>query len=89
MGKIVDVGANPKAGFGTGFEFAGLLIVAGGLAAMLLIDPEGRSRALQRRDALPKEPALGRRAPATAVESFRKGTAHHGDETTLETPIWR
>jgi MFS family permease len=40
MGMIVDVGANPKAGFGTGFEFAGLLIVAGGLAAMLLIDPK-------------------------------------------------
>jgi MFS family permease len=40
MGVIVDVGANPKAGFGTGFEFAGLLIVAGGLVAMLLIDPK-------------------------------------------------
>ncbi|MBV9567694.1 MAG: MFS transporter [Hyphomicrobiales bacterium] len=40
MGMVVDVGANPKAGFGTGFEFAGLLIVAGGLAAMLLIDPK-------------------------------------------------
>ena len=40
MGMIVDVGANPKAGFGTGFEFAGLLIVAGGLVAMLLIDPK-------------------------------------------------
>ncbi len=40
MGMIVDVGANPKAGFGTGFQFAGLLIAAGGLAAMLLIDPK-------------------------------------------------
>jgi MFS family permease len=40
MGKIVDVGANPEAGFRTGFEFAGLLIACGGLAAMALIDPE-------------------------------------------------
>jgi MFS family permease len=40
MGVIVDVGADPKSGFGTGFEFAGLLIAGGGLAAMLLIDPE-------------------------------------------------
>ncbi|MBV9517162.1 MAG: MFS transporter [Hyphomicrobiales bacterium] len=40
MGRLVDVGADPRAGFGTGFQFAGLLIVAGGLAAMLLIDPK-------------------------------------------------
>ena len=58
MGKIVDVGANPQAGFGTGFEFAGLLIAGGGLAAMLLIDPEA-DLARFNADALPNEPALG------------------------------
>jgi MFS family permease len=58
MGMLVDVGANPKAGFGTGFEFAGLLIVAGGLAAMLLIDPKTD---LARFNAIvsAKRPALG------------------------------
>jgi len=40
MGMLVDVGANPRAGFATGFELAGLLIAGGGLAAMLLIDPK-------------------------------------------------
>jgi hypothetical protein len=58
MGRIVDVGANPQEGFGTGFEFAGLLIAGGGLAAMLLIDPEAD---LARFDASasPKQPVLG------------------------------
>jgi MFS family permease len=40
MGLIVDVGADPAAGFRTGFEFAGVLIGCGGFAALLLIDPE-------------------------------------------------
>lgn len=40
MGLIVDVGANPAAGFRTGFELAGVLIACGGFAAMLLVDPE-------------------------------------------------
>jgi MFS family permease len=61
MGKIVDVGANPKAGFATGFEFAGLLILAGGLAAMLLIDPKA-DLARFNAEAAPEAPA-----PATAV----------------------
>ena len=56
MGMIVDVGANPKAGFGTGFEFAGLLIVAGGLAAMLLIDPKADLERFNA-EAAPEEPA--------------------------------
>jgi len=40
MGHIVDVGINPAQGFRDGFLFAGLLIVAGGIIAMLLINPE-------------------------------------------------
>jgi MFS family permease len=62
MGKIVDVGANPKAGFGTGFEFAGLLILAGGLAAMLLIDPKA-DLARFNAEALPKAPAQAAAVP--------------------------
>jgi MFS family permease len=58
MGMIVDVGANPKAGFGTGFEFAGLLIVAGGLAAMLLIDPKADLERFNA-EAVAKQPVLG------------------------------
>jgi hypothetical protein len=40
MGHIIDVGINPAQGFRDGFMFAGLLIVAGGIIAMLLINPE-------------------------------------------------
>ena len=61
MGMIVDVGANPKEGFGTGFEFAGLLIVAGGLAAMVLIDPKADLERFNA-EATPEGPA-----PVTAV----------------------
>lgn len=40
MGHIVDVGANPAEGFRDGFMLAGVLIIAGGLIAMILIGPE-------------------------------------------------
>ncbi|MBS0521948.1 MAG: MFS transporter [Proteobacteria bacterium] len=40
MGHIVDVGANPAQGFRHGFLLAGLLIVAGGVIAMVLINPQ-------------------------------------------------
>ena len=40
MGAIVDVGANPAAGFRTGFFVAGVFVAAGGVIAMLLINPE-------------------------------------------------
>lgn len=40
MGHIVDVGANPAAGFRSGFEFGGTVIAIGGLIAMALIHPE-------------------------------------------------
>ena len=40
MGHIVDVGADPAQGFRDGFMFGGLLIIAGGLIAMVLINPE-------------------------------------------------
>lgn len=39
MGLIVDVGANPAAGFRTGYTYAGVLVAAAGVAAALLIDP--------------------------------------------------
>lgn len=40
MGHIVDAGANPAQGFRDGFLLAGLLVVAGGVIAMLLINPQ-------------------------------------------------
>ena len=40
MGHIVDVGADPAQGFRDGFMFGGLLIMVGGLIAMVLINPE-------------------------------------------------
>lgn len=40
MGHIVDIGANPAAGFRTGFLFAGMLVAAGGIVAVWLINPE-------------------------------------------------
>jgi MFS family permease len=54
MGHIVDVGANPAQGFRDGFLMAGILILAGGVIAMLLISPEDdlarfRRRAVQSR----------------------------------------
>jgi MFS family permease len=44
MGLIVDVGANPEAGFRTGFTYAGVLVAAAGLAAALLIHPQADLR---------------------------------------------
>jgi MFS family permease len=40
MGHLVDVGANPAAGFRDGFFFAGIIIACGGALSLLLIDPE-------------------------------------------------
>ena len=39
MGHIVDIGPNPAQGFRDAFLFAGLLIVAGGALAMILVHP--------------------------------------------------
>jgi len=50
MGHIVDVGANPAQGFRDGFMFAGLLIVAGGALAMILINPNGDLERFRRRE---------------------------------------
>lgn len=61
MGHIVDVGVNPAQGFRDGFLFAGLLIVAGGVVAMLMIHPErdlARFRKRELIDADQKLPAL-------------------------------
>jgi MFS transporter, ACS family, D-galactonate transporter len=44
MGLMVDVGANPATGFRTGFIDAGLLVVAAGIVAALLIDPQADLR---------------------------------------------
>jgi MFS family permease len=41
MGLLVDVGADPAAGFRTGFLYAGLLVAVCGGGAALLIDPQG------------------------------------------------
>ncbi len=50
MGHIVDVGANPAQGFRDGFMFAGLLIVAGGVLAMILINPNRDLERFRRRE---------------------------------------
>ncbi|MGA7807754.1 hypothetical protein [Bradyrhizobium sp.] len=52
MGRIVDVGVNPAQGFRDGFLFAGLLILAGGFVAMLLINPESDLARFGRREAM-------------------------------------
>ncbi len=44
MGLIVDVGANPEAGFRYGYVCAGTLVVACGLAAAVLIEPQADLR---------------------------------------------
>jgi len=44
MGLIVDVGANPEAGFRAGFTYAGLLVAAAGITAALLIHPQADLR---------------------------------------------
>jgi hypothetical protein len=51
MGHIVDVGINPAQGFRDGFMFAGLLIVAGGALAMILINPNSDLERFRRREA--------------------------------------
>lgn len=50
MGLVVDINADPAAGFRTGYLYAGILVAALGAAAALLIDPEhdlARFRALR------------------------------------------
>jgi hypothetical protein len=44
MGRIVDVGATPEAGFRAGFTYAGLLVAAAGVTAALLIHPQADLR---------------------------------------------
>jgi MFS transporter, ACS family, D-galactonate transporter len=41
MGLIVDVGANPIAGFRAGYLYAGALVIVLGFLAAVLIDPQG------------------------------------------------
>jgi MFS family permease len=40
MGRIVDIDADPSAGFRTGYLYAGLLVAALGAMAAALINPE-------------------------------------------------
>lgn len=61
MGHMVDVGANPAAGFRDGFLFAGLLITAGGAIAMFLIHPASDLARFRKRELIgadQKLPAL-------------------------------
>jgi MFS family permease len=44
MGFIVDVGANPEAGFRTGYIYAGALVAASGVLAAVLIEPQADLR---------------------------------------------
>ena len=40
MGRIVDINADPSAGFRMGYLYAGALVATLGAAAALLIDPD-------------------------------------------------
>lgn len=40
MGIVIDVGANPAAGYRTALVFVGALVIVGGLSGFFLIDPE-------------------------------------------------
>jgi MFS family permease len=48
MGLIVDVGANPEAGFRAGYLYAGALVAAAGLLAAVLIHPQADLRRFRR-----------------------------------------
>ncbi len=53
-GHIVDVGLDPATGFRQGFLFAGALIAAGGLIAMVLIDPASDLARFKQRERRPE-----------------------------------
>ena len=59
MGWIVDVGKNSVDGFQTGFTVAGLFIVAGGLIALALINPEADIARFRRQRGIDTSPASG------------------------------
>ncbi|WP_242540186.1 MFS transporter [Trinickia mobilis] len=56
MGLIVDVGTDPVDGFRTGYLYAGLLVIALGIVAALLIHPEADLRRFRRRGIAPASP---------------------------------
>lgn len=58
MGHLVDVGANPAQGFRDGFMLAGLLIAAGGVVAMALINPASDLARFEKRHAAAGEKEL-------------------------------
>jgi MFS transporter, ACS family, D-galactonate transporter len=49
MGLIVDVGANPQAGFRLGYLYAGCMVGCLGLAAAVIIEPQADLRRFRRR----------------------------------------
>ena len=63
MGRVVDVGVDPVAGFRTGYLYAGVLVATLGFVAAVLIHPEA-DLARFRRLALLEQPA-GAPRPAT------------------------
>ncbi|MEA3133836.1 MAG: hypothetical protein QOG17_1682 [Gammaproteobacteria bacterium] len=48
MGLLVDVGANPEAGFRTGYVYAGALVASAGVLAAVLIHPQADLRRFRR-----------------------------------------
>jgi MFS family permease len=50
MGLVVDIGADPSAGFRTGFIYAGTLVVILGLLAAILINPKADLQRFRRLD---------------------------------------
>jgi MFS family permease len=66
MGLIVDVGSDPVDGFRTGYLYAGLLVIALGIAAALLIHPEADLRRFRR---LGIAPSPGETTPPTQTQS--------------------
>jgi MFS transporter, ACS family, D-galactonate transporter len=49
MGSIIESASTPRDGFNTGFFICGLIMLAGGLAGMALIDPEREAQRWARR----------------------------------------
>jgi MFS transporter, ACS family, D-galactonate transporter len=66
MGMIVDLSANPKAGFQAGFLSAGIVVCAGALAGFILINAE-RDRALIKK--MPARSATAAAPPGRPADS--------------------
>ncbi len=75
MGLIVDVGSDPVDGFRHGYLYAGLLVIALGIAAALLIHPEADLRRFRR---FGITPSPSETAPPTHTQSHMSAPLAEG-----------